>query len=155
MRLLKHLNCFGNGNRNEFIMSDNNTNQDPLPEVWRSGKGHNCSHALQLLLSSRMKAELLIRNVKTSRNGDRGAQPLSAAHTLAVPCQQRWGEGSAVSGAELNLKHRAAESSQLLPGGWRSLFWKMFFSEATSQQPLHAGAMLNYILHQLADLPGS
>lgn len=62
----------------------------------------------------------------------------------------------AVQGAELNLKHRTGESSQLLPGGWKSLFWKMLFSEATSQQPLGAGAMLNYILHQLADLlPGS
>lgn len=75
-------------------MSDNNANQDLLPEVWRSGKGHNHSHALQLLLSSRLKAELLTHNVKTSRNGGRGAQPLTSAHALAVPCQQRWGGGS-------------------------------------------------------------
>lgn len=69
MQLIRHQNCFSDGNEKESIITDNSVNKDPFPEVWKSGKGCNHSSALHPPLFQRdeSRAPHLLQLLRQSR----------------------------------------------------------------------------------------
>lgn len=137
MWLLRHQNCFSDGNEKESIITDNSVNKDPFPEVWRSGKGHNHSSALHSLFQwDESRAPHLLQLL---RQGRRRPQEDESQHCPMQGRCQVTSDGAWVPPVPLcspvcsePAQSKGEHRREFLPHGWENLCWKVFLEVSPS-----------------------